>query len=58
VGGLEGALREHGVRPGFWITIIAAVAVLGLALRGYWEWAAVALIALIVFNRVPFVRLP
>jgi len=53
----EAALREYGVRPGFWITIVAAVVVLALGLRGHWEWAAVALIALVVFHRLPFLRL-
>lgn len=51
-------MHEHGIRPGFWITVVAAIVVLGLVLRGYWEWAVVALIALVVFNRVPFIRLP
>jgi len=51
-------VREPGVRAGFWITIVAAIVVLGLALRGYWEWAVVGLIALAVFSRLPFVRLP
>lgn len=50
-------MREHGIRPGFWITIIAAIVVLGLAVRGHWEWAMVCLIALLVLNRLPFVRL-
>jgi len=49
-------LRDPGIRPGFWITIIAAALLLGLILRGYWEWAVVGLIALIVLNRLPFVR--
>lgn len=49
-------MREPGIRVGFWITIVAAVVVLGLALRGYWEWAVVGLIALAVFYRLPFVR--
>lgn len=51
-------MHEQGIRPGFWITIVAAIVVLGLVLRGYWEWAVVGLIALVVFNRLPFIRLP
>ncbi len=49
-------MREPGIRPGFWITIIAAVVLLFFLVRGQWEWAVVALIAAIVFSRLPFVR--
>ena len=51
-------MSEPGIRPGFWITIIAAVALLILLLRGQWEWAVVALIAAMVFSRLPFMRWP
>ncbi len=51
-------MREAGVRPGFWITILAAVLIVVFAVRGQWEWAVVALIAALVFTRLPFVRWP
>ncbi len=51
-------MREPGVRPGFWITIAAVVVALFLVLLGYWEWAVVAVIALLVFSRLPFIRRP
>lgn len=51
-------MREPGIRPGFWITIAAAIVILALILLRKWEWAMVVLIALIVFRRLPFIRLP
>lgn len=49
-------MSERGVRPWFWITIAGAVVFLFLLLRGHWEWALVGLIALLMLNRLPFVR--
>lgn len=49
-------MREPGVRPLFWITIAAGVVLLLLVIRGYWEWAVVGLIAVLILNRLPFVR--
>ncbi len=49
-------MREPGIRAGFWVTIVASVVILALALRGNWEWSVVGLIALAVFHRLPFVR--
>jgi hypothetical protein len=51
-----GSVREPGVRPLFWITIATGVLLLLLVIRGYWEWAVVGLIAVLVLNRLPFVR--
>ena len=51
-------MREPGVRPGFWITIVATIVAVVVALLGYWEWAVVGLIAILVFSRLPFVRWP
>jgi hypothetical protein len=47
---------EPSVRPEFWVTIIGAVVLLVLILRGSWEWAVVGLIAVMVLNRLPFGR--
>lgn len=52
----EGAVRELGVRVGFWLTIVAAIGLVILFLRGYWEWAVVGLIALTMWHRLPYVR--
>jgi len=52
----EGTLRDSGIRPGFWITVIAAIVMLILVLLRYWEWAVVVLVAVLVLNRLPFVR--
>ena len=46
-------MDEPGIRPGFWIMIIAAVVIVTLALLGYWEWAVVGLVAALVFGQVP-----
>jgi hypothetical protein len=47
---------ERGVRPGFWLTIIAVIICLFFVLRGYWEWAVVAIIAAVVLSRLPYIR--
>ena len=49
-------MREPGVRPEFWITIIAAVVVVALMVTGHWEWGVVAMVALVIFGRVPFIN--
>jgi hypothetical protein len=54
--GNGGSVGESGVRPEFWVTIIGAVVLLVLILRGSWEWAVVGLIAVMVLNRLPFGR--
>lgn len=46
-------MGEPGVRPWFWVTIIAAVVLLAMIVRGYWEWAVVGLIAVMALNRLP-----
>jgi len=51
-------VEEPGIRPGFWITIIAGVVLVILLLRGQWEWAVVALIATMVLGRFAFIRWP
>ena len=51
-------MDEIGIRPGFWITIIAAVVLVILLIRGQWEWAVVALIAAMVLGRLAFFRWP
>ena len=53
-----GPVEEPGIRPGFWITIIAGVVLVILLLRGQWEWAVVALIAAMVLGRFAFIRWP
>lgn len=54
----EGIVSEPGVRPWFWITIILAVVLVALIIRGYWEWALVALITALALPRLPFIRWP
>jgi hypothetical protein len=54
--GNGGALTEPGVRLWFWISIAVTIVLLIVALRGYWEWAVVGLIAALVFGRLPFTR--
>jgi len=51
-------VREPGVRPLFWITIVAVILLLLLLIRGYWEWAVVGLVAFLVLSRLPLVRWP
>lgn len=52
----EGNVREPGIRPLFWVTIVVAVVLLVLVLRGHWEWALVGAIAMLAFNHLPFAR--
>ena len=53
---MGGSVSEVGVRPWFWITILVAIVLVVLVLRGHWEWALVSLIAALVLHSLPYWR--